>query len=78
MTKSYYLTYDQRLTIERMIDEGFKPPNISRLIGIHLATLYRELKRGEYCGRYSADMAQTRFAEHMKKRGRKKKSVQSA
>lgn len=78
MTKSYYLTYDQRLTIERMIDEGFKPPTISRLIGIHLATLYRELKRGECYGRYSADTAQTCFTEHMKKRGRKKNAIRSA
>lgn len=72
MTKSYYLTYDQRLTIERMIDDGFKPSTISRLIGIHLATLYRELKRGECGGRYCAETAQACFMEHMKKRGRKK------
>ena len=74
MTKSYYLTYDQRLTIERMIDKGFKPPTISHLIGVHLATLYRELKRGQINGGYSADVAQVHFNDHMKQRGRKKRN----
>jgi len=47
-------------------------PEISEKLGIHLATLYRELKRGgaENAGdAYNPEMAQSTLKEHFKRRG---------
>ncbi len=76
MSKSYYLTYDQRLSIEQMFDDGFKPADIAQKIGVHLSTLYREKKRGAilHGKEYSADVAQCKAIQNFKSRGRKSKT----
>ena len=52
--------------------------DIADQIGVHVATVYKELKRGETGGldrnmrrEYSATLAQRRLAENFKRRGRK-------
>nr|DAR98267.1 MAG TPA: RNaseH [Caudoviricetes sp.] len=53
------LTYADRQTIERMSAEGQPPKAIAEVTGVHIATIYRELQRGEDAeGHYKAELAQ--------------------
>lgn len=71
-----YLTHDDRKKIEKMWSQNKSPREIAIAIGVTLATIYRELKRGEngrmlpdYRKAYSADQAQARFQESLRQRG---------
>lgn len=74
----HYLTYDDRRKIDRLYREGVSIPDIAGSLGVHLSTIYRELARGETGeldnnGRsaYSADRAQERLRQSMKRKGKK-------
>lgn len=57
MRKKYkYLTYEDRKRIEKMVARGVRVTEIAEAIGVHRATIYRELRRGE--SPYSAEAAQ--------------------
>lgn len=61
MARNYKrLVYKDRQEIERMCNDGKSPKEIAAAIGIHIATIYRELERGTVAGenKYSADIAQ--------------------
>ena len=73
-----YLTLADRQTLEALYLEGDRVQDIADQIGVHVATVYKELKRGETGGldrnmrrEYSATLAQRRLAENFKRRGRK-------
>ena len=68
------MTLEQRKALEEMHRSGVPLTEISRTLGVHLATLYRELKRGgaERPGdAYSAMRAEYVLKDNLKKRGRK-------
>ena len=46
--KGKHLTWNDRLTIERMILKGYSKREIADVIGCCLATIYNELKRATY------------------------------
>jgi IS30 family transposase len=49
MGKLYHqLTWNDRLKIEARINIGYKPQRIADELGVHVSTIYRELKRGTY------------------------------
>lgn len=50
------LTYEDRNVIEKMNTEKAKIKDIADIIGVHRATVYKELKRGGTP--YKADIAQ--------------------
>ena len=72
-----YLTYTQRLKIESLLEAKLPKKEIAKQIGVHISTIYREVKRGQYEKRvkiqeflgfryknvvkYSSDLAQQRF-----------------
>lgn len=60
MRKQYKkLTYADRKKIEDMIKAGATPKELASETGVHIATIYRELQRGEEkSGSYNADLAQ--------------------
>lgn len=73
-----YLTLADRQTLEALYLEGDRVQDIADQIGVHVATVYKELKRGETGGldrnmrrEYNATLAQRRLAENFKRRGRK-------
>lgn len=43
-----HLTKNDRLRIEKWQRRGLKPPQIAEKLRVHVSTIYRELKRGEY------------------------------
>ena len=77
MAKKYsYLGPEQRAEIEKLHRRGAKPALIAAKIGVHLATIYRELPNGctgalDENGRwiYSAELAQQIFERNIKRRG---------
>lgn len=60
MRKQYKkLTYADRKIIEKMIKAGATPKELATATNVHIATIYRELQRGEAeKGAYNADLAQ--------------------
>lgn len=53
------LNYKDRTEIEKMCKENKPPKDIAASVGVHVATIYTELHRGEdENGVYSADTAQ--------------------
>lgn len=60
MRKPYKkLTYADRQIIEYMSRHGMAPKVIALEIGVHIATIYREMQRGaDEEGHYKAELAQ--------------------
>lgn len=71
MSTTYkHLTLDDRNQIERMLKEGTSCLDISKSLGKDLSTIYREIRRGTECGEYTAKLAQTKYDEILKKKGK--------
>jgi len=74
-----HLTKTDRLRIERWRNQGMKPKDIAGKLRVHISTIYRELKRGEYerlNGQtwemetaYSPDIAEARYQENLRNKG---------
>lgn len=45
--KGKHLTWNDRLTIEKMLRQGYSKPQIARYLGVHHSTVYDECRRGE-------------------------------
>lgn len=48
--KGGHLTWNDRLTIEKMLRQGYSKPQIARYLGVHHSTIYDECKRGKVEG----------------------------
>lgn len=78
-----YMNFDDRKELEALYLKGERVQDIADQIGVHVATVYKELKRG-YTGdldrnmrqEYSATLAQQRLAENFKRRGRKPEAAE--
>lgn len=78
-----HLTWNDRLTIERMLIKGYKPKEIAEVIGCCTRTIYYEIKRATYTHRnhrtweeverYNPDGAQKRYEEMLSHKGSKPK-----
>ena len=73
-----YLVYEDRKRLEALYNDRKDLPDIANALGVHLATIYRELARGstgelDRNGRngYSADLAQKAVQQSFKRRGHK-------
>ena len=73
-----HLTFTNRLKIERMRLGGASARTIANALHVHISTIYRELKRGQYVHlnsdyttetRYSPDIAQERYKENLRAKG---------
>lgn len=74
-----YLTLADREKLARLYLRGDRPQDIANTLGVHVATIYKELKRGDTGTMdknmrqgYSATLAQRRLYENMKRRGHSK------
>lgn len=73
-----HLTYNERIVIEKMLKIGEPISNISKALGVHLSTIYREIKKGkciilncDYSKKeiYSADISHNRYIVNLKAKG---------
>jgi len=76
-----YLTYEERKKIEKEYSSGSRPCDIAKALGVHTATIYRELSRGFTGERddaarpiYSAELAQKNIQASIRNRGHKTKT----
>lgn len=74
----HHFTWTDRLYIEAWQKAGIKPQAMADMLGVHVSSVYRELKRGEYMRlnsdytteiRYSPDIAEDRYRENLKAKG---------
>lgn len=78
MDRYSYLTFNQRRKIEKLYGAGERAVDIAAETGRSVAAIYEELKRG-YTGEldgnkrptYSAEIAQTKAQENIRRRGRR-------
>ena len=70
--KYEHLTYKKRLRLEVMLRQKIHKQTIADELRVHISTIYREIKRGEYEHlnsdytteiRYSADKAEAKYQE---------------
>lgn len=73
-----HLTFNDRLKIEAWQKVGVKPAVMAAELGVHLSTIYRELKRGQYEHlnsdytteqRYSPDIAEEKNQANLRAKG---------
>lgn len=77
--KYQYMTFEQRKLIKTYLGNGDTPMSIAKLLGVHHATIYREIRRGSggkpcnketnYDG-YDPEFAQEIVNKNIKRRGR--------
>lgn len=82
--KGKHLSWNDRLTIERMLLKGYTKKDIAAAIGCCLATIYNEVKRSTYVHtngdlteevRYNPDGAQSRYETFLRQKGSTRKLV---
>lgn len=73
-----HLTFNNRLQIEAWQKVGVTPGTMADKLGVHISTIYRELKRGEYERlnsdyttekRYSPDIAEEKYQASLRAKG---------
>lgn len=78
MRRFKHLTKTDRLRIEQQLRDGKEPKEIAESIGVHISTIYREKKRGEYQHRnsdyteetrYSSDLAEMKYRANLAAKG---------
>lgn len=69
MRKYKYLTIEQRRAMATMFQNKAQPKDISKALNVHLATVYREMKRCKGGG-YDPEAVQRSVTENIKRRGR--------
>lgn len=72
------LTKTKRLQLESYLKINLSKKEIAQHLGVHISTIYREIKKGEYQHlksdltyetRYSSDMAEEKYQENLKYKG---------
>ena len=73
------LTYEDRKILEKLYANGLRLPDLADILNVHLATIYRELSRGDTGemdshGRsgYNTEKAQRLLKQNLKKRGKRR------
>lgn len=70
MSRTYkHLSYEQRLSIQKMLDMGMDKKAIARALGVHHATIYREAKRGLVNGHYDPSYSEELYRCQLDKKG---------
>ena len=85
MAKKYkFITKDERDKISAWYSVGDRPFDIAARIGVHVATIYHELQRGNtgeldanFRPAYCPALAQQVFQANLKKRGKRKPKPKS-
>lgn len=64
-----HLTYGQRVKIRELLESGCKRTDVAAQLGVHNATIYREIIRGTVNGEYNPDYAEERHQALWKNKG---------
>ena len=78
MRRFKQLSRADRLKLEALLKAGHGKQEIADQIGVHVSTIYREIKRGTYTHtnsdlteeeRYSPDIAEDRYQQNLRDKG---------
>ena len=69
----HHLSYDNRLLLKQMLDNEYSVKKIAEELGVHIATIYREIKRFENPSQYNPEIAQYVYSKDLETKGRKQK-----
>lgn len=80
MARAYkHLTYTDRLRIEKWLKDGYTYRQIADKLRVHISTIYREIKKGEYQRldyrtyeyktAYSPDIAEKHYQDNLRAKG---------
>ena len=72
-----HFTLEQRRQIEKFLEEGIGAREIANRLEVNRSSIYRELKRGEVDGAYSAEAGQERYESILAEKGPKIKLVEN-
>lgn len=64
-----HLTLEQRTKIKEMLDNGYSKTEIAKVLGVAIATIYREVDRGIINGEYSPIFSEKRYRQHLLEKG---------
>lgn len=71
MEKKYsHFSFEKRLRLKELLSKGIQKAEIADSLGIHIATLYREVKRGLINGAYDPEYAEAQSQANIGKKGR--------
>ena len=65
----HHLKFTQRKKIKERLDIGIKKTEIAHSLGVHTATIYREIERGSVDGRYDPDYAENIYKRQLSEKG---------
>lgn len=65
-----HLSYDNRIMIKQMLDDGYSIKDIAKKLGVHQATIYREKKRSESPRQYDPELAHSMYLKQLETKGR--------
>lgn len=65
-----HLSFEQRLTIESMLNDNFSVKEIADKLNVSASTIYREIKRGDFQKNYSPACSELKYREHLKSKGK--------
>ena len=68
-----HLSYEQRVKIRKMLDEGESKSEIAREIGVDRTTIYREIEKGMREGAYDPTYAEGVYRGYLTEKGPKAK-----
>lgn len=66
-----HLTLKQRMQIKEMLDAGYRKTDIAKALGIHNATIYREIERGSINGKYNPNFSEETYRRQLLGKGSK-------
>ena len=69
----HHLSYDDRLLLKQMLDNEYSLKEIAEKLGVHISTIYREIKRFEKPSQYNPEIAQYVYSKELEAKGRKPK-----
>ena len=73
-----HLVYSKRLELEACLKVKMPAKQIAEQLGVHISTVYREIKRGEYVHRnpdwteetrYAPELAEQKYRDNLKEKG---------
>ncbi len=64
-----HITYEQRLRIQDLWNEGHSKTEISQILGFRYSSIDREIDRGNINGKYDANYSEKRYRKNLSRKG---------
>ncbi|MBE5742681.1 MAG: AbrB/MazE/SpoVT family DNA-binding domain-containing protein [Clostridiales bacterium] len=69
-TNKSHLSIEKRNELKYYLDQGESKATIAKILGVHVSTIYREIKRGCFNGEYSPSLSQKKYEYELTQKGK--------